>query len=78
MKKAREDEECPRQRSTWRLSNSNFDWVQDESARLGISMNGALNVLLADARPAHRHRGGRVTAKDGKVTAKLETRKVVH
>jgi len=78
MKKAREEEECPRQRSTWRLSNSNFDWVQDESARLGVSMNGALNVLLAEARPTNRQRRGRVTAKDGKVTAKLETRKAVH
>jgi hypothetical protein len=78
MKKAREEEECPRQRSTWRLSNSNFDWVQDEAARLGVSMNGALNVLLAEARPAHRHRGGRMTAKDSKVTAKLETGKAVH
>jgi hypothetical protein len=63
-------DETPRQRSTWRLSNNNYDFVHMESTRLGVSMNGALNVLLAELRSARRQNGTRVTAK-------LETRKVV-
>ena len=64
-------EETARQRSTWRLSNINYDFVLSESTRLGVSMNGALNVLLAEIRAARRQ-------VDRRVTAKLESRKSVH
>ncbi|MBZ5522149.1 MAG: hypothetical protein LAP21_07900 [Acidobacteriia bacterium] len=63
-------DETPRQRSTWRLSNTNYDFVHGESTRLGVSMNGALNVLLAELRAARRQN-------DRKVTAKLEPRRAV-
>jgi hypothetical protein len=68
MKKPKD--ETPRQRSTWRLSNHNYDFVHLESTRLGVSMNGALNVLLAELRSGRRQN-------DTRVTAKLESRKVV-
>jgi hypothetical protein len=70
MNKSKE-EEIPRQRSTWRLSNINYDFVHGEASRLGVSMNGALNVLLAEIRAARRQT-------DGRVTAKLESRRAVH
>jgi hypothetical protein len=32
---------------TWRLSNQNLEYIQAEAARLGLSLNSALNVTLA-------------------------------
>ena len=42
---------CKRERVTWRLDPSNYDFVDRERERLGLySMSAALNVILAEHR----------------------------
>jgi len=42
-----------RERATWRLDPSNYDFLDAERRRMGLnSMNAALNVVLAE----HQHR----------------------
>ena len=39
-----------KQRSTWRLSNENYDFVLQQATAHGISMNGELNVMITEYR----------------------------
>jgi hypothetical protein len=42
-----------RNRTTWRLTDDNYDWVQAQMASLGLtSMNDAINLLIATMRGA--------------------------
>ena len=68
MKHTSEESEFPRQRTTFRLKNSNFDFVYEESLRLGISMNSTLNIMIGHLKRARRQKTA--AESDSKVTAK--------
>ena len=53
-----------RERVTWRLDPSNYDFVNDVRMRMRLtSMNATLNVILAEHREKCCHSDSKVTAK---------------